>query len=45
VLFSLDQRGVESISLSYVDSSWSDPQGNRHRQLGTYRSSDGRELA
>jgi Ca2+-binding RTX toxin-like protein/PAS domain-containing protein len=44
-LFSLDQRGVESLSLSYVDSSWSDPQGNRHRQLGTYRSSDGRELA
>ena len=44
-LFSLDQRGVVSLSLSYVDSSWSDPQGNRHRQLGTYRSSDGRELA
>ncbi|WP_411875671.1 calcium-binding protein, partial [Vulcanococcus limneticus] len=44
-LFSLDQRGVESLSLSYVDSSWTDPQGNRHRQLGTYRTSDGRELA
>ncbi len=44
-LFSLDQRGVESLSLSYVDSSWIDPQGNHHRQLGNYRSSDGRELA
>ena len=44
-LFRLDQRGVESLSLAYVDSSWTDPQGNRHRQLGTYRSSDGRELA
>jgi Ca2+-binding RTX toxin-like protein/PAS domain-containing protein len=44
-LFSLDQRGAESLSLSYVDSSWIDPQGNHHRQLGTYRSSDGRELA
>jgi Ca2+-binding RTX toxin-like protein len=44
-LFRLDQRGVESLSLAYVDSSWSDPQGNRHRQLGTYRSSDGRELS
>jgi Ca2+-binding RTX toxin-like protein/PAS domain-containing protein len=44
-LFSLDQRGVESLSLSYVDSSWIDPQGNHHRQLGTYRTSDGRELA
>ncbi|MCX5959842.1 MAG: hypothetical protein NT053_08435 [Cyanobacteria bacterium] len=44
-LFSLDQRGVESLCLVYVDSSGSDPQGNRHRQLGTYRSSDGRELA
>ncbi|MEY4806522.1 MAG: hypothetical protein RLZZ206_911, partial [Cyanobacteriota bacterium] len=44
-LFSLDHRGVESLSLSYVDSSWTDPQGNRHRQLGTYRTSDGRELA
>ena len=44
-LFRLDQRGVESLALAYVDSSWTDPQGNRHRQLGTYRTSDGRELA
>ncbi len=44
-LFRLDQRGVESLLLAYVDSSWTDPQGNRHRQLGTYRSSDGRTLA
>ena len=44
-LFSLDQRGVESLSLAYTESAWSDPQGNRHRQLGTYRTLDGRVLA
>jgi hypothetical protein len=43
-LFSLDQHGIESLSLAYVEASGSDPQGNRHRQLGSYRTSSGREL-
>ena len=44
-LFSLDQLGIESLSLAYSESSGTDPQGNRHAQLGTYRTSDGRLLA
>jgi Ca2+-binding RTX toxin-like protein len=44
-LFSLDQRGVESLSLTYVESAWRDPQGHQHRQIGTYRTRDGRVLA
>ena len=44
-LFSLDQRGVESLSLTYADSAWRDPQGHQHRQIGTYRTRDGRVLA
>ena len=44
-LFSLDERGIESLSLAYADSTLSDPQGNRHRQIGTYRTRDGRVLA
>jgi thioredoxin-like negative regulator of GroEL len=40
-LLTLQQAGVRSINLSYTNSPHIDPQGNAHRQLGNYTTTDG----
>ena len=40
-LISLEQAGVESLSLSYSESDLVDAEGNLHRQFGTFRTSSG----
>ena len=44
-LFTLDEAGVKSINLSYTHSSFIDAQGNAHRQIGSYTTTDGQTRA
>ncbi len=40
-LVSLNDAGVASINVGYSDSSYVDPQGNTHRQVGSFSRTDG----
>ena len=42
-LFSLDEKKIASLNLTYEDSSFVDKFGNIHRQLGTYLTDSGEE--
>jgi VCBS repeat-containing protein len=40
-LLTLEEAGVKSINLNYTNSSYIDAQGNAHRQVGSYTTTDG----
>jgi hypothetical protein len=40
-LLTLEEAGVRSINVAYTNSSFIDPQGNAHRQVGSYTTTDG----
>ena len=44
-LLTLDQAGVQSISVAYTNSSHVDEQGNAHRQVGNYTTTEGETRA
>ena len=44
-LLTLAEAGVQSISVNYTNSSYIDAQGNAHRQVGSYTTTDGQTRA
>ena len=44
-LLTLEQAGVRSINLTYSESGFVDAQGNAHRQVGSYTTTDGQTRA
>ena len=44
-LLTLAEAGVQSINLAYTNSSFIDPQGNAHKQVGSYTTTDGQTRA
>jgi hypothetical protein len=44
-LFSLAEAGVHSINVHYTNSNFIDPQGNAHRQVGSYTTTSGQPRA
>jgi Ca2+-binding RTX toxin-like protein len=40
-LLTLEEAGVRSINVAFTNSSFIDPQGNAHRQVGSYTTTDG----
>ena len=44
-LLTLEEAGVRSINLHYTDSSFIDAQGNAHKQVGSYTTTDGQTRA
>ncbi|MCL5770151.1 MAG: hypothetical protein M1588_02390, partial [Planctomycetes bacterium] len=44
-LLTLEEAGVRSINVAYSDSSFVDAQGNAHRQVGSYTTTDGQTRA
>jgi len=44
-LLTLEEAGVKSINVNYTNSSFVDAQGNAHRQVGSYTTTDGQTRA
>ncbi len=44
-LLTLEEAGVKSMNVAYTNSSFIDPQGNAHKQVGSYTTTDGQTRA
>ncbi|MFN3582260.1 MAG: hypothetical protein ACK4VV_17525, partial [Pseudomonas sp.] len=43
-LFTLEELGVSSLSVSYTNQNYTDEHGNEHRQVGSYTNADGQSM-